>query len=725
MVGKRDVLELVLLALLADGHVLLEDVPGVAKTLIARSFAAATGLRFGRVQFTPDLLPSDITGSSVFDQRTASFEFRPGPVFCNLLLGDEINRAPPKTQAALLEAMEERQVTADDGTHRARAGPSWCSPRRTRSSTRAPTRCPRPSSTASCCACASATRRPTTSGSMLDARARRGTDAVALNAIIDGEGLRSLQAAVEAVHVGAAVGRYMVALATATRESSEVEVGASPRGSLALLRWRVRGPRWRGATSSCPTTSRPSPSRRWPTGSCCARSCGSGASTPATSWGGCSTTCPPRPRPSRRTMSASASPTLASWVVLAAAGALAAVVLGEPALAALGAPFAVAAAAGIALARDPRMRVRASVAPERLLEGDRAVVTYDLRADGGAEWLELRVAAAARARGRAGRAGARPARGSRRPSPRRPARARRRAGAASWRAPRACAPPGRGRRVVHRDRAGRGRRPRPAGHRAPAHARGAGAHAGRGRPAPLAARAARGSSSPRCGRGFRATTRGGCTGARRRAAASPSSPSATPSARRTSCIFVDTFADLPSPPAREGALTLAVRAAAGLAEAHLRVRDRVGVVTFGGVLHWLAPGAGVRHALRIADALASSEVFMSYVAHDVTMVPPAILPSRALVLAITPLLDERGARGLLDLCARGHDVTVIEIDAPALLGAGRDPVTRLWTLRRAAMRARLAELGATTAVWDGSRPLESVLEEVTAYRRASRLAAHG
>ena len=100
VVGKRDVLELVLLALLADGHVLLEDVPGVAKTLIARSFAAATGLRFGRVQFTPDLLPSDVTGSSVFDQRTASFEFRPGPVFCNLLLGDEINRAPPKTQAA-------------------------------------------------------------------------------------------------------------------------------------------------------------------------------------------------------------------------------------------------------------------------------------------------------------------------------------------------------------------------------------------------------------------------------------------------------------------------------------------------------------------------------------------------------------------------------------------------------------------------------------------------
>ena len=161
-------------------------------------------------------------------------------------------------------------------------------------------------------------------------------------------------------------------------------------------------------------------------------------------------------------------------------------------------------------------------------------------------------------------------------------------------------------------------------------------------------------------------------------------------------MFVDTFADSTSPPAREGALTLAVRAASGLAEAHLRARDRVGVVTFGGVLNWLAPWAGVMHALRITDALASSEVFMSYVADDVAMVPPAILPSRALVIAITPLLDERGARALVDLCARGHDMTVIEIDAPALLGAGRDPVTRLWMLRRAAMRARLTELGATT-----------------------------
>src|SRR5207248_8454300 len=121
VVGKRDALELILLAVLCDGHVLLEDFPGLAKTLIARSFAQATSLEFSRIQFTPDLMPSDVTGSQIFDQRTTDFVFRPGPVFANLLLADEINRAPPKTQASLLEAMQERQVTIENATHRLEA----------------------------------------------------------------------------------------------------------------------------------------------------------------------------------------------------------------------------------------------------------------------------------------------------------------------------------------------------------------------------------------------------------------------------------------------------------------------------------------------------------------------------------------------------------------------------------------------------------------------------
>ena len=116
VVGKRSALELALCALLADGHVLIEDYPGLAKTLIARSLATVTGTGFSRVQFTPDLMPSDVTGAAIFNQRTTEFEFRPGPVFTNVLLADEINRAPPKTQAALLEAMQERQVTSDDTT---------------------------------------------------------------------------------------------------------------------------------------------------------------------------------------------------------------------------------------------------------------------------------------------------------------------------------------------------------------------------------------------------------------------------------------------------------------------------------------------------------------------------------------------------------------------------------------------------------------------------------
>src|ERR671932_1157691 len=116
VVGKRDALELVLLALLCDGHVLIEDYPGLAKTLAARSFAQATSMSFARIQFTPDLMPGDVTGSSIFNQREADFEFRPGPIFTNLLLADEINRAPPKTQAALLEAMQERQVTSEGET---------------------------------------------------------------------------------------------------------------------------------------------------------------------------------------------------------------------------------------------------------------------------------------------------------------------------------------------------------------------------------------------------------------------------------------------------------------------------------------------------------------------------------------------------------------------------------------------------------------------------------
>ena len=146
--GKAEVIRLTLVALVAEGHVVLEDVPGVGKTMLAKSLARSVGCTWARVQFTPDLLPSDVTGVNVWKAGTDEFEFKPGAVFANICLSDEINRASPKTQSALLECMEERQVTVDGTTHELQA-PFMVIATRTLSSTRAPIRCPSLSSTAS------------------------------------------------------------------------------------------------------------------------------------------------------------------------------------------------------------------------------------------------------------------------------------------------------------------------------------------------------------------------------------------------------------------------------------------------------------------------------------------------------------------------------------------------------------------------------------------------
>ena len=161
VVGRRRSLELVLVGILAAGHILLEDLPGLGKTLIARSFATVLGLDFARIQFTPDMLPSDVVGAPFYNQRSGEMVFRPGPVFTNLLLADEINRTPPKTQAALLEAMGEGQVSSDGGPGGS-LSPSSSWPPTTRSSTRGPMSCPRPSWTVLSCGCASGISTPTT-----------------------------------------------------------------------------------------------------------------------------------------------------------------------------------------------------------------------------------------------------------------------------------------------------------------------------------------------------------------------------------------------------------------------------------------------------------------------------------------------------------------------------------------------------------------------------------
>jgi MoxR-like ATPase len=235
VVGKRDALELVLAAFLSDGHVLIEDYPGLAKTLIARSFAQASSLRFTRIQFTPDLMPSDVTGSSVFDQRRAEFTFLPGPIFTNLLLADEINRAPPKTQAALLEAMQEGQVTTEGETRRL-APPFLVIA--TQNPIEYEGTYPLPEAQLDRFLVRIGVGYPSREheGEMLARRLERGEDDVELRPVVDAPTLVEMQHALEDVHVSDPISCYIVDLVTATRRSKRLAVGASPRGSLALLK---------------------------------------------------------------------------------------------------------------------------------------------------------------------------------------------------------------------------------------------------------------------------------------------------------------------------------------------------------------------------------------------------------------------------------------------------------------------------------------------------------
>jgi MoxR-like ATPase len=235
VVGKRDALELVLLGLLADGHVLIEDYPGLAKTLAARSFAQVTSMRFSRIQFTPDLMPSDVTGSSIFDQRTQDFDFRPGPIFANLILADEINRAPPKTQAALLEAMQERQATVEGTTHVLERPFLVLA---TQNPIEYEGTYPLPEAQLDRFLLRASFGYPGREDevSLIARRAERGTDDVELRPVVDRATLLELQAAVERVHVSDAIAAYIVDVVRATRDASSIQVGASPRGSLALLK---------------------------------------------------------------------------------------------------------------------------------------------------------------------------------------------------------------------------------------------------------------------------------------------------------------------------------------------------------------------------------------------------------------------------------------------------------------------------------------------------------
>ena len=235
VVGKRDALELTLMGLLADGHVLLEDYPGLAKTLAARSFAQTLSMGFTRIQFTPDLMPSDVTGASIWNQRDGDFEFRPGPIFTNLLLADEINRAPPKTQAALLEGMQERQVTIEGQTYALEA-PFLVMATQNPIEYEGTYALPEAQLDRFLLRTAFGYPAREDEVEILGRRIERQADDLELRTIVDRETFREMQRAIEDVHVADSVRGYCVDVAAATRASQSIAVGASPRGSLALLK---------------------------------------------------------------------------------------------------------------------------------------------------------------------------------------------------------------------------------------------------------------------------------------------------------------------------------------------------------------------------------------------------------------------------------------------------------------------------------------------------------
>ncbi len=240
VVGKRPLLTTLLTALLAGGHALLEDYPGLAKTLTARSFASALGLAFRRIQFTPDLLPGDITGGYVLDRASGNFVLRPGPIFANVVLADEINRASPRTQSALLEAMQEGQVTIEGETLML---PDPFVVLATQNPIEYEGTFPLPEAQLDRFLVKLAVGYPAAAEEqeILQRRMDRASDALVLNAVTTRDELLAMRAAIETVHVDPDLAGYMVALAAATRKDRRVAVGASPRGSLALLKLaRVR-----------------------------------------------------------------------------------------------------------------------------------------------------------------------------------------------------------------------------------------------------------------------------------------------------------------------------------------------------------------------------------------------------------------------------------------------------------------------------------------------------
>ena len=235
IVGKRNVLDLLLSAIVAGGHVLIEDYPGLAKTLMAKSFASALGLGFKRIQFTPDLLPADVTGSYVINSRTSKFELRKGPIFTNVLLADEINRAPPRTQSALLEAMQEMQVTIEGETMKLDEPFVVMA---TQNPIEYEGTYPLPEAQLDRFLMKLGVGYPEASEEreILRRRDQAMSDDIEVKAVATLEDVRAMRLEIERIHLDDAIEDYIVGIVRSTREHKDVDVGASPRGSLALMK---------------------------------------------------------------------------------------------------------------------------------------------------------------------------------------------------------------------------------------------------------------------------------------------------------------------------------------------------------------------------------------------------------------------------------------------------------------------------------------------------------
>jgi MoxR-like ATPase len=234
IVGKRQAIEFILVALLCEGHVLLEDVPGSGKTMLARAIAASLGIRFKRIQCTPDLLPNDITGVSIFNQKSGEFDFNPGPIFVNILLADEINRATPRTQSALLEAMQEQQVTVDGVT---RDLPRPFLVLATQNPIEYEGTFPLPEAQLDRFLMRLSLGYPShMEERQILTKLWREHPITKIGKVVDGQELASLQKRVWDVNVDATLQDYIIALVAATRDHPDLSLGVSTRGSLALLK---------------------------------------------------------------------------------------------------------------------------------------------------------------------------------------------------------------------------------------------------------------------------------------------------------------------------------------------------------------------------------------------------------------------------------------------------------------------------------------------------------